>query len=87
MRNSLMARLEGCRFLGVDDLYERKDEIRVEYRDLELWEKEIYKWYFFYQLSLLRNSRLKAELWEYINDNATFDLEWLYEEFNNKREI
>ena len=76
-----MARLESVRFNGIYDLYERKDEIRSEYRDLELWEKEIYKWYFFYELSLIRNGGLKAEFWDYMNDMPCIDLEWKYREF------
>ena len=86
MRNSLMARLEGLRFNGIEDLYKRRDEIRLEYRELELWEKEIYKWYFFYELSLIRNSGIKSALWEYMNEIEIIDLEGLWKSFMGKME-
>lgn len=85
MRNSLKEKLESVRFINIEDLYERKEEIRLEYRDFSLFEKEIYKWYFFYELSLVRNSGLKADLWDFLNDMPCIDLEWKYKSFKKEK--
>lgn len=90
MENSLvkefMGEIEGMRFIGIDDLFLIKQDIRKKYRELEKEYKEMYKWYFFFQLSLLKNP-LKSTMWNYINgENNAIDLDIAYNSFCTRRE-
>lgn len=75
--------IKDMKFIGVDDFFEKKDILRNNYNKLEEENKELYKWYFFYQLCILKNP-LKRLMWEYINgeehikDNVSLlDLEYI----------
>ena len=57
--------VQGLMFKDVDDLYARKMEIREKYEQLDYPTKQIYKWFFYYQLCFLRNP-LKRLLWDFI---------------------
>jgi len=61
-----MNEIEGMRFIDVVDFYLKKDTIRDQYRLLDQNYKELYKWYFYYQLCILKNP-LKALFWDYLN--------------------
>ena len=52
-------------FKDVDDLYLRKIQIREKFAQLDYPTKQIYKWFFYYQLCFLRNP-LKRLLWDFI---------------------
>jgi len=75
-------------FKDIDDLYNKKLEIREKYALLDYPTKQIYKWFFYYQLCLLKNP-LKRLLWEYIsgiNDISVFvNLTYEYKKFCEKR--
>lgn len=78
--------LRGIMFEGIDDAYERREDIRKGYTELEYEERQVYKWYFFYQLCLLRNP-LKRYMWEYIcKEREEEELKEEYERFCTKRE-
>ena len=83
---------ETMRFVSIDDLFIKKKKIKSEYQSLTFEEKEIYKWYFFYQLSLVRwrtkdKVSIKDAFWDYLNDNAEFDkINSIYIEFCNYKE-
>ena len=83
--DNFMFKIEHITFENIDDLYSKRDKIRKNYANLELNEKRIYKWYFFYQLCLLKNP-LKKIAWEYII-GADRDIEFCncYKEFLIKR--
>lgn len=57
--------VQEARFLDIDDLYRRKSEISEIFNTFDLETKQIYKWYFFCELSLIKNP-LKSLLWDYI---------------------
>lgn len=69
IKQKFMEEIKGIRFGSIDEIYERKDEIRKRYQELEKENKEIYKWYYFYQLSLIKRVELKRLLWYYINNS------------------
>ena len=56
-------------FLDVDDLYRRIKDIRKGYLSLEKGVQRVYKWYFFFQLSIGRADDLKSAMWTFINSN------------------
>lgn len=58
--------IKDMRFISVDDFFEKKDILINNYNKLDPDNKELYKWYFFYQLSILKNP-LKRLMWEYLN--------------------
>ena len=66
--------ISDIRFTSVEELYKRRDEIRELYLWLDLSTKQIYKWYFYYQLCLVKNS-FKEALWEYLNGNDSLELQ------------
>lgn len=73
--------VQNIMFKNVDDLYLRREKIRKEYLLLDYSTKQIYKWFFYYQLCMLRNP-LKRLLWEYINEiNAEAVQKELCEEY------
>lgn len=75
-------RIESIRFEEVDELYKKKEEIKVKYQGLDNETKEIYKWYFYFQLCLLKNP-LKEMLWTYLNSET--DLHFKAEMSNEYR--
>ena len=81
-----MKDIEDARFMGIDDLFIRKDKIRRSFAMFDMPTKEIYKWYFFYQLCLIKDP-LKSEIWEYVcgKDNKQF-VEYEYEAFCERRD-
>ena len=80
--------VQGLMFKDVDDLYARKMEIREKYAILDYPTKQIYKWFFYYQLCLLRNP-LKRLLWDFINGSndlsIQLELPHEYRKFCEKR--
>ena len=77
--------LADLEFIDTDECYECKDDLRNKYALLNHDERRIYKWYFFYQLCILKYP-LKNALWEYINgkDNGK-EVELQYAIFCEKR--
>lgn len=70
---------DDMRFLDLHDFFITKVSIKQKYDKLDFNQKEIYKWYFFYQLCLVkfRNKEKKAikdVFWDYLNDNASSEL-------------
>lgn len=80
--------IDEIRFTEVDDLYRRKEFIKIKYQELDRKTKEIYKWYFYFQLCLLKNP-LKELLWTYLNEEEDIfllgNLSSQYDNFCNKR--
>lgn len=81
-----MLRIKDMRFETVDELFIKKNKIRSKFETLDIDSKEIYKWYFFFQLCLLKNP-LKALMWDYIcgRDNL-LELNHEYILFCNRRD-
>lgn len=63
--NEFYKSVQGLMFRDVDDLYARKMQIREKYATLDYSTKQIYKWFFYYQLCMLRNP-LKRLLWDFV---------------------
>lgn len=83
--DSFLTKIEHIRFENIDDLYANRNEIKENYNKLDYSERQIYKWYFFYQLCILKNP-LKKSAWEYINDfDNNNDFCNYYNEFLEKR--
>lgn len=73
-------------FIDTDECYQSKKILREKYALLTKDQKKIYKWYFFYQLCILKYP-LKNALWCYIvgEDNLN-KVEEEYIKFCEKRE-
>lgn len=90
MGNSLikdfMEEIRDMRFIGIDDLFVKKNDVRCKFKELSDEYKELYKWYFFYQLCLLKNP-LKSNMWNYvIGENNVIVLDEAYNSFCVRRE-
>lgn len=73
------------RFLDLDEFMRRRKTIREKYKELNQDEREVYKWYFFYQLCMLREP-LKTLTWEYtIGMNVDNRLKEEYNKFLEKK--
>lgn len=74
-------------FLTVEELYEKKDEIKKKYQKSDKNTQRIYKWYFFYQLCVL-DDKLKSLLWDYLCgiEGCELPLRLAYMDFKNKKE-
>ena len=82
---AFMLKIRDIRFEDVEELYKKKEKIRTKYNILCQSEKEMFKWYFYYQLSFVKNP-LKKIAWEYINDfNVENEFSVCYEEFLTKK--
>lgn len=64
--SEFMIKIKDMRFLNADDFYVKKAIIKEKYKKLDYDDKEMYKWYFFYQLCMLKNP-LKTLFWNYLN--------------------
>lgn len=69
--NEFMNEISDIRFETVEELYENKEFIRQNYQKMENRDaKEMYKWYFFYQLCIVKKLEIKRLLWYYLNSNG-----------------
>lgn len=78
------------RFDDITDLYQRREEIKEKYLKMPLDYKELYKWYYFYQLCIL-NYSLKSIMWTYLNNETysseiNMDLSLEYSKFLKKKD-
>ena len=94
MRNGKEKSMEGLvenirqiEFSTIEELYEKKEEIRDKYQALDYNTRRIYKWYYFYQLCLL-DYELKSLMWDYICGITDVDLHLrlAYMDFKRKKE-
>ena len=82
--------INDIRFDDITDLFERKEEIKEKYLRMPLDYKELYKWYYFYQLCIL-NYSLKSIMWTYLNNETysseiNMDLALEYSKFLKKKD-
>lgn len=61
----ILERIKKARFLTTDEIYSRRKEIRETVQEFDVDTLEIYQWYFFKQLCLLKNP-LRDMLWDYL---------------------
>lgn len=90
MKEEFFKAIGDMRFIDMIDLYQRREKIREKYLKLSLDFKEMYKWYFFFELCIMNNG-LKSAMWTYLNDesNSTsvnLDLHVEYSKYLRKRE-
>lgn len=83
----IFEKIKEMEFSTVEELYEKKDEIKEKYQELDYNTQRIYKWYYFYQLCLL-DYKLKSLMWEYICgiNGVELHLRLAYSDFKNKKE-
>ena len=68
-----LEKIELMRFTTIIEFYDNIDVFREKFNELSQKGKEIYKWYFFYELCMIKNP-LKEMLWDYLN----LDEEYIY---------
>lgn len=61
--------IEEIRFNDPDEFFRKKIIIKEKYQKLDRSTKEIYKWYFYFQLCLLKNP-LKELFWTFLNEEV-----------------
>ncbi len=84
--NEFLVIINDMRFDNADDFFVKKAYLKKKYEKLDIDFKELYKWYFFYQLCIVKNP-LKEKMWDYLNDKCTSAiLTQEYVEFCEKRE-
>ena len=89
MRNDwykvFLLEINDMRFTTVDDLFIKKVHIKERIAELDKEYLELYKWYFFYQLCMLKEP-LKTLMWDFVcgYDNIV-DLTNEYRLFCEKR--
>lgn len=83
----ILERIKKARFITTDEVYANREEIRKVVQLYDLDTLEVYKWYFFFQLCLLKNP-LKSMLWDYlVKEHITLDDELnLAKEYRNYKE-
>ena len=79
--------LEEMQFSTVEELYEKKEEIRKQYNALDFNMRKLYKWYYFYQLCCL-DYDFKSAMWDYICEIGGSDIQVAHQFrlFKNKKE-
>jgi len=71
----VLERIKKARFETTDEIYKKRKEIRQEVQTFDYGTREVYKWYFYFQLCMLKNP-LKELLWDYlVKDNINVNLE------------
>ena len=82
-----MQKIDKMRFVSIDELFIKKKSVKEHFSRLTLDEREIYKWYFFYQLCMLKwrsqdRKYIKDAFWDYLHDNEKdSEINRLYLEF------
>lgn len=67
----ILEKIKYARFTTTDEIYEKRKIIRKIVQRYDYDTLEIYKWYFFFQLCMLKNP-LKRMLWDYlVKENLT----------------
>lgn len=72
LTKNFMLRINNMRFISTEEAFMKIKYIRQEYLTLSNEYKELYKWYFFYQLCLLKNP-LKSLMWDYITGRDNYE--------------
>lgn len=89
--NDFLLKISDIQFVSIDDFMDKKDYIKERFNELDLSTKQIYKYYFFYQLCLIKDGILKECCWSYLHDqkvyykNQEVNLEERYKEFCSRR--
>ena len=87
VKREFMYEISSSRFMDIDDLYKKKEKIKENFALFDDVTKEMYKWYFFYQLCLIRDNKVKSEMWYYVcGENNEEMLDIRYNAFCDKRE-
>ncbi len=86
MTDEFMEYIKEMRFMNIDELFVKKNIVRDKFNDLNDNYREMYKWYFFYELCLLKNP-LKSLMWDYVcGRDVLNELNIEYINFCNKRD-
>lgn len=83
----LIQSIQEIEFSTIEELYERKEEIREKFKLLDKNTQRIYKWYYFYQLCCV-DYDFKSAMWDYMYEitGAELRLAHQYRLFKNKKE-
>lgn len=84
----VLERIEKARFETTSELFEKRKQIREEVQSFDYGTYEVYKWYFYFQLCMLKNP-LKETLWNYlskenISPNDEMKVSSLYRQYKIK---
>lgn len=84
----IMENIGEMRFTSFQEAYDMRDLIKEKYAKLSLDAKEVYKWYYSYQLCFMTNKKmcLKDCLWSYIVGKDNIEKK-LTEEYNKFAKI
>lgn len=79
----IMQNISDATFQSFEQIYQKKEEVREMYKKFDYDTKNIYKWYYYHQLCLMKCSKkepLKDFLWLYIS--GVNNLGMLKKEYN-----
>lgn len=84
----ILERIKWARFTTTDEVFLNRKEIRKHVQQFDNETLEVYKWYFFFQLCMLKNP-LKEKMWNFlvketISINEDSDLCALYRNYKEK---
>lgn len=85
----IMEKIGQISFESFEEIYNMRDKAREFYKNFDDETKEIYKWYYYHQLCIMKCSKkepLKDYLWSYIveKDNIKAKLKKEYDKFYKK---
>lgn len=84
--NEFLEYINDMQFTDIDELFVKKAYVREKYQNLDYNYRMVYKWYYYFQLTLLKNP-LKSVMWDYLNGyNVTLELNHEYLNFCEKRD-
>lgn len=82
--------VDDMRFLSVDELFIKKEMIKQKLGRLSVDYRELYKWYYYYQLSVFKEFKdcpIKTTIWDYLHNNCSVnDVNECYRKWCNKRD-
>ena len=86
----ILERISEISFISFDEIYDMREKAKVIYQTFDYDTKEVYKWYYYHQLCIMKSSKkdtLKDDLWLYISGKEKLDesLKKEYEKFDKKR--
>lgn len=87
----IMGKIGEISFISFDEIYEMRAKARKLYQKFDYDTKEIYKWYYYHQLCIMKSCKkepLKDYLWLYISGREDMEevLTKEYDKFSKKRQ-
>ena len=85
----IMEKIGQVSFVSFEEIYNMRDKAKEFYKNFDSETKEIYKWYYYHQLCIMKSCKkepLKDYLWSYIvgKDNIKTKLKKEYDKYYKK---